>query len=175
MNTTSIVAELLVIGSISLGWLIPLSKSISKFNISTITLNNGDILFTLAIIYLMGIVINYLADKVFFYYDKNQVEKYGSKESIQEIRCKLLLKSAEVNTYMNQKRSIVRIFRASCFNFIIISLFALFSFYDSFINFSHIYLSIIFFLITCILFLGYHHTLNGYFKFIIVMEKIIND
>ncbi|NLT50786.1 MAG: hypothetical protein GXX85_07730 [Ignavibacteria bacterium] len=175
MKTTSILAELLVIGTVSLGWIKPIIDGLIKYEVFKNEFSDYYIYYLIVVIYLLGIVLNYISDRFFYYYDARQVNKYGNKQKIQLLRCKLLLLSAEVNSYMSQKRSIIRIFRASAFNFLMYAVVALCSLYEPYLKANCFVLFLMSLCLSIIFFLGYHHTLNGYFKYITVMGDLINE
>lgn len=174
MQTTTLIAELLVIGSICQLWFTPILERIIKVNIYIYHATNELIIF-IAIIYLLGIVVNLISDKVFSPIDKRIALNYNNKEHLQKIRCKVLSRSVEASSYMLTKRSIIRIYRSSSLNFLFITALSLLSIYDSYVHVNKWQLSLFSFFLFILTLYGYVRSLKGYFKFLITMEAILND
>ncbi|MBU2494871.1 MAG: hypothetical protein KJ571_19795 [Bacteroidetes bacterium] len=174
MQTTSILAELIVIGCTALIWCYPVIEKVTEINFSTIMNNSGNIVISLALLYLLGVIVNFIADIFFAKFDDKYSNDYGGKESQQIARTKILLKSTEATNYMTIRRSIVRILRASTFNSIIYSILIFFSMADPIPKLANLWDGIIFLIITFFFLMGYRHTLIGYFKFLKLTEELIN-
>ena len=91
MNTTSVLAELLVIGVFSLSWLYPFATSIfSEKNITPwLSLDIKSLIVVLPILYFCGILMNFLSDIILTPIDNKIAERYGGKKKIIQIRTKI--------------------------------------------------------------------------------------
>jgi len=175
MQTTSILAELLVIGCTALLWVIPILQKVTDGFCCDFLLSSKEIVISLALTYLLGILMNYVSDRLFNYFEKKYAKENGGNEIIKKFRSKILLSSSSATTYMNTRRSIVRIMRASSCNFLIYAVIIALSVTNPFKQLPKM-ISFTVVLGTCILFLlGYIHTLIGYYKFLILTGEMIND
>lgn len=177
MQTTTILSELLVIGLISMSWLLPiLNKVIDLKPLLSLSNDKGVILFFfLILLYFLGIFFNNISDIAFYFYDKWLSKKYGGKEKLQKIRLQIIVKSELGANYLFRKRSFVRILRSASLNLVLIIIYLLFDsdtftkvFHSSFIS-TIVTLVIIFF----ITFYLYSRALNGYFSIILGLDKEI--
>ena len=118
MNTTNILAEIIVVGSFSFLWTIPVFINFLDNNCiqSLLKLNLKSAVLFLAVIYFFGTLSNFLADKIFFLIDKIVAKKFGGKSEIRKKRTKIILNNSDATAYLFQRRSFVRIFRANSFN-----------------------------------------------------------
>ena len=122
MKTTNLLAELFVIGVWGLIWCIPIFKEIlnPKYFNYLFSPNFNSAIIILAIIYFLGMCVNFLSDLIFSYFDKKIAEKHGGKNMLHGLRSRILLSTSDASNYMFQRRSFIRIFRANTFNFILI-------------------------------------------------------
>lgn len=180
MQTTSFLAELIVIGSFGIIWVDPLINIGINYSIFN-TSSEGNTLMILALIpliYFLGVFINFLSDIIFHIFDTLASEKHGGKKRLQKMRIKIILNSPEGANYLYRKRSILRIFRGNTFNvlaFIIIEI--IFNIHTRYSILSIIpkgslifSMSIIFF----VLFWAYIRSLLGYFSIIENMGDMFN-
>lgn len=170
MKNVSFLTEIIVIGSISLIWIIPTLNfflDIDQNNILQLTLS--DLIIGISFIYLMGIIINYVSDKIMSFIDKKIERNYGGKNNLQILRCQLLLTTNSAVEYMFQRRSLVRLFRANFLNFLIIDILYLL---DISVIKYNIYFYVILILFTFLILDGYIRNLKGYYKFLKDMEIV---
>lgn len=68
------------------------------------------------VVYFWGMLLNFLSDQVFRFADTAIARKYGGKEHLQRLRACIIVRSKEGGDYLNQRRSMVRIYRANSVN-----------------------------------------------------------
>ena len=179
MKTTSLLAELLVIGFWSSFWLIALLCNFADFELifKIIKTNFLLILVVLAIVYFLGMLINLIADASLSFVDKFTANKFGGKLSLVKTRTKIILKSSEAANYLFQRRSFVRIYRANCINTLILFHIAIFDVgnFSNRLGLKVSILSMLLFLLFILSFLGYYKTLNGYFNYIKLTGEYIDE
>ena len=130
-----------------------------------------------AIIYFFGMLINYIADVMFYYLDSFMSFKYAQgKENVQYIRSKIIQSSEYGFKYMMQRRSLVRIFRANTLNMLMLIITYLI---DSTLISSIFKTKVdvilpVMTLIFLIIFTGYYKTQKGYLCFIKSMAGYFN-
>ena len=170
MKTTSLLAELLVIGVCGSFWVYPLISLVIPFDIQKIFLKNGvqPIFIALTLVYFLGMLINFISDRLFDPIDKKIYSAYGGKESIQKARSLIFLHSKEAADYLLQRRSIVRIFRANSLNCLILIIIVFFNISIIRSEFNINLLSLLSLLGTILLIslIAYVKTLKGYIIFI---------
>ena len=176
MQTTAILSELLVIGTVSMSWIYPLSKDILNIQNLSIPFNSQGIalIVLLVIIYLIGLIINNVSDLLFHYFDVWIVNEYGGKELLQKKRIKIILNSEEGAKYLYKKRSFVRILRSSTFNTLAFTIYLVLNpVYQNNLFNVDFYLIFIFLTLLFFLFLYlYKRALKGYF---IVVESLYGE
>jgi len=176
MNYTNLLVELLVIGICSMLWLIPIGQQIlNKDMIHVIAINDFQTIIALpALLYFMGMIMNFISDFIFGFMDEYFAKELGGKKNIQEIRTIIFVKYEKAVDYLQQRRSIVRIYRANTLNFLVttVILFLNVGNVISWFTCSHGYLITINFLIIVICFSAYVNSLKGYFMFISKLGKM---
>ena len=136
MATTALFVEILIIGFQSLTWMALLAASI--FGIDTISIYNFTgwqtllIMFALVVAYVLGIVVDRLADTAFSELRKflqfiapKLLKEDGEDKSLPsfaEMRLQILMQSDAVSKFMDYQRSRLRIARATVFNLLLITI-----------------------------------------------------
>lgn len=170
MKTTNLIAELLVIGVFGTFWILPTISICYNVNYSNLTenINLVDLSLGFAILYFIGMVMNYISDVLYKKIDYCYARKHGGKEALWQMRYNILIKSSDAGEYLFQRRSIIRIFRANSLNIFLISIVIIISpVFDGIVPLKNrILLSAVVLLIAIISFLAYRRSLIGYFKFL---------
>ena len=183
MNTSIMFVEILIIGSCSMLWAYPVIK---YFDINISLLIKQPIILFL-IIYYVGLLLNNISDIILKNLDKkilvditntNKKDYSCTKKNIQSIRTRITLYYSSAITYMNFRRSIVRVFRANILNFALFFLFFLF-FTPIYVKYYELpdkkwlICSLIFILLFGNL-IAFYRSLKGYYKYLIQVEEVIN-
>ena len=126
MNTRTVIVEILLIGLITSAWFLPLINTLDFTDISNISSDYVKIL-AIALSYFIGMTVNQVCHILI--HPLNKIFKLDQdKDKIRYYRTKAILDGkGNFFEYLNFRRSIVRIFRANIFNFVIIILFYLFN------------------------------------------------
>jgi hypothetical protein len=171
MNTSTIIVEILVIGILTSLWFLPILGSINFNAFFSKSISENYLSFiSIALSYVLGMVINQISHVIVF--PINKVFHLDiDKDKIRKIRTKNIVDSNDgFIEYLNFRRSIVRIFRSSIFNIIIIILFYSFNFFE-FQKLTNNKFDIFFFSVLLISFLAivysYVKTSKGYNQFVI--------
>lgn len=124
MNTTNLFVELIVIGVGTAAWIVLLVLSFSCLTTSDITnlLKIEMAIPLLAVIYVLGIVTDRIADTIFekLWGDKIRQRKFGDLDKYYLARREILTKSERLSDLLEYGRSRLRICRGWCFNSILI-------------------------------------------------------
>lgn len=170
MGTTNLLAEILIIGAWAAFWAIPVFReAVTVDCISYLSnLSFEKIAALAAIVYFLGMLINFIADIVFSPLDRMLAKRFGGKETLVKSRANLIIKSDTAYEYLMQRRSFVRIYRANTLNCAFIFLVTAFdigniSFAYS-ISRTKLCSAVILVAITCLA--AYLKTLSGYFSYI---------
>ena len=170
MNTTNILAEIIVVGSFSFLWTIPVFMNFLDNNCiqSLLKMNLKSAVVFLAVVYFFGTLSNFLADKIFFLIDKVVSKKFGGKSKIRQKRTKIILNNSDATAYLFQRRSFVRIFRANSFNCFLASIVFYFNVggLTNLLSFNKNCLSLAILIIGVLSFWAYVVTLSGYFSYV---------
>ena len=168
MNTTSLIAEIIIVGLFSIPWIFPIINKV--IDLSEIIENGNNTLLLIlgiAFTYFVGMLINQFSDLLFKKNNDKYYKKYGGKEKIQAKRIELIINSESFADYINQRRSIVRIFRSNISNIGIFLLFYLFNLFNTRVlytqDFSFILICILIIMLILTLY-SYQKTLKGYIK-----------
>lgn len=132
MKTTAIFAELLIVGLQAIVWLI--FAGLVFFEVSTIdttlfnTLKSWAALitiFVLSLSYVIGVIIDRVADSLFNHVDKKLREKYlvKSNQSVADMRLYIMSKNEGVTDFLDYVRSRLRLARSTVLNVILIIFF----------------------------------------------------
>ncbi len=132
MKTTAIFAELLIVGLQAIVWLI--FAGLVFFEVSTIDTTLFDTLkswaalitiFVLSLSYVIGIIIDRVADSLFSHVDKKLREKYlvKSNQSVADMRLYIMSKNEGVTDFLDYVRSRLRLARSTVLNVILIMFF----------------------------------------------------
>jgi len=179
MNTTSLLIELIVIGSFGLIWIDPIIKYMFDFSIFTTKVFFSQYIFIpIVVIYFLGMCLNFISDIIFHKLDENISKNYGGKKNIQKLKSKIIVLSSEGANYIYKRRSIVRIFRANTINIFIICLQVCFGCNLVFLTGLSTPRWVVILLLLCIIitiFGAYIRTLKGYFENIKIAGEIINE
>lgn len=118
MKTTSLLVELLVIGTWGSLWAYPVvALAVPNHSLaSCLGSQSGLLLVLVPFVYFWGMLINFLSDQVFRFADTAIARKYGGKQYLQRLRACIIVRSKEGGEYLNQRRSMVRIYRANSVN-----------------------------------------------------------
>ncbi|MBU1344047.1 MAG: hypothetical protein KKE44_20405 [Proteobacteria bacterium] len=170
MSTTNILAEIIVVGTFSFLWTVPIFINFWD-NVclqSLIKLNFKSTIIFLAVIYFLGTISNFIADKLFFGIDKYIVKKHGGKNQVRTNRTKIILKSSDATAYLFQRRSFVRIFRANSMNCFLGAVVVYFNVGNvtNIFSFNKSYLSLFLAIVAVLSFWAYTVTLSGYFSYV---------
>lgn len=132
MKTTAIFAELLIVGLQAIVWLI--FAGLVFFEVSTIDTTLFDTLkswaalitiFVLSLSYVIGIIIDRVADSLFSHVDNKLREKYlvKSNQSVADMRLYIMSKNEGVTDFLDYVRSRLRLARSTVLNVILIMFF----------------------------------------------------
>lgn len=167
MTTTNLLVEILVIGFCAIPWVGALLQAVTGVKVSWPT-GVEPIVPLLVASYVLGILVNLVADRLLDSVDSRVASKQGGKDTLQKARVTLIVRSKEAGDYVQQRRSVVRILRGSVVNLlgtlIVISA-NLGSVRD------RLQLQLIPSIAVCVILIavviyGYHKSLGGYYKFI---------
>lgn len=170
MSTTNILAEIIVVGTFSFLWTGPIFinfwENVCLKNL--MSLNFKSTVVFLAIIYFLGTISNFIADKLFFLIDKYIVKKHGGKSQVRTNRSKIILNSSDATAYLFQRRSFVRIFRANSMNCFLgaVVVYLNVGNITTIFSFNKSYLSLFLAIFAVLSFWAYTVTLSGYFAYI---------
>jgi hypothetical protein len=170
MGTTNLLAEILIIGTWAAFWAIPIFREAVTVDCITYVskLNFEKIAALAAIVYFLGMIMNFVSDVVFSPLDKLLAKRFGGKDALIKSRAYLIIKSDKAYEYLMQRRSFVRIYRANTLNCILIFLVTAFDIGN--ISFAYsisrirLCFSVIVVAIICLT--AYLKTLSGYFAYI---------
>ena len=170
MNTTNMLVEIIVVGVFGFLWVGPIMLNCfdAAYLQNFFELNIKSIIVFLAIIYFLGAISNFIADKLFFCVDKYIVKGYGSKAEIRKNRSKIIVSSSDAACYLFQRRSFVRIFRANSMNLFFGAVAVYFDIgrLGDLFSFDKNNLSLFLFVFSVLSFIAYTITLSGYFSYI---------
>jgi hypothetical protein len=132
MKTTAIFAELLIVGLQAIVWLI--FAGLVFFEVSTIDTALFDTLkswaalitiFVLSLSYVIGVIIDRVADSLFNQVDKKLREKYliKSNQSVADMRLYIMSKNEGITDFLDYVRSRLRLARSTVLNVILIMFF----------------------------------------------------
>lgn len=117
MATTRLLVELLVIGLWGSLWAYPVATLVIPRSLAaTLRGDPALILVLLLLLYSWGMIVNFLADQAFWFVDRLIARPFGGKERIQRLRAFIFVRSREAGEYLQQRRSMVRVHRATTFN-----------------------------------------------------------
>jgi hypothetical protein len=110
--------EIIVIGVMAVAWLIPVVRMIlAPDTIDRLQFGGlSQMLYTLPVLYLVGALVNFASDRCLAFLDLRVARRYGGKDAYRRARAVILLRHRQAAAYMQERRSLVRIFRASVFN-----------------------------------------------------------
>ncbi len=170
MKTTSLIAELLVIGVFGSFWILPAVSIFYELNYEELTknLNLLDLSLGIAILYFVGMMMNYLSDILYKKVDNGIADEHGGKETLWQKRYNILIQSSSAAEYLFQRRSIIRIFRANSLNILLVAIMVLLSPVFNSINslLDRFLFSGGVLIVALISFMAYIRSLIGYFKFL---------
>lgn len=179
MSTSFLFAEILVIGIWSFLWLYAVSNKIFAGDIF-VSLADADIFSSIifvGFIYFLGMIMNVLSDIIFKPIDSKLATQSGGKENLQKGRAIIILKSEHAAQYLNQRRSIMRIFRANTLNliFTFVAIIFLRNSVTKIFLVSAWTLGLLVFLLILFSAYAYYRTLKGYNVFITSTIEILDD
>lgn len=172
--TTSMLVDLLVIGTFALLWvlaLVPL-PFLHHLSASPVPLTTASTFLLLAPLYFLGMLVNFTADMMCSPLDRVLGNVHGGKARLQRARERVFLHSPDASRYLFERRGLIRIFRANIVNF---SITALVLGYNVNQSSSDLHLTprsgaALFGLLAALCLLAYIRSLYGYFDFLSGVE-----
>jgi len=118
MTTTRLLVELLVIGTWGSLWAYPVMALVVPRSLASYLGSQPELLLLvlLPFLYFWGMLVNFLSDQIFRFADKAIAREYGGKEHLQRLRACIIVRCKEGGEYLNQRRSMVRTYRANSVN-----------------------------------------------------------
>ncbi|MCB0539919.1 MAG: hypothetical protein KDE33_20550 [Bacteroidetes bacterium] len=129
MNTTAILAEIVITGMITLTGILLVFCGVvpNSMNFTTTVVNsNSDIflgIFAIGFSYLLGNLVNVISHILFDKVDKkNRNEILGNQINYAQTKVKIYIKSSDLKSYLDIRYSVVRLFRSSVLSLAILSI-----------------------------------------------------
>jgi len=117
VSTANMLVEFLAIGVCACLWLLPILESAFPTALPTIgELGLEGLVLLAPAVYVLGAITNFLADRLLEPVDKRLRGSYGGKEAVRTAKARILAHGGAAADYLLQRRSIVRIYRATVVN-----------------------------------------------------------
>lgn len=175
MSTTALLVELLVVGVFATPWCAAALHLFGALPPDGTSMEAEPVfwLLSLAVLYVLGMTVNFLADRTIGRFDQVLAKEFGGKEIVQERRARVLAHSAPAAEYLAVRRSLVRIFRANALNFSLtaVSYAAWPTLYAGYLNIGPWKGLLLFLVLSALSFFAYWVTVRGYFAFVTVTEE----